>query len=92
MRYGYGITINEVVLISAEQYVEKETVKILPSWDKRIIGVHTLNTYEDITVIDCLVKRRKFAREKPLAAVDIGIDFGQLGTVRDRGLRAGNLK
>ena len=75
MRYGYGMTINEVVHISAEQYVEKETVKILPSWDKRIIGVHTLNTCGDITVIDCLVKRRKFARDKPLAAVDIGIDL-----------------
>ena len=75
MRYGYGITINEVVNISAEQYLEKETVKILPTWDKRIIGVHTLNKCGYITVIDCLVKRRKFARDKPLAAVDIGIDL-----------------
>lgn len=58
--YGYGMSINRVTQLTPDQFYEEEVSKILPEWDKRIIGTHTLNSYDDITVIDCLMKRRRF--------------------------------
>jgi hypothetical protein len=58
--YGYGMSINRVIQVTPDEFYEEEVSKILPEWDKRIIGTHTLNSYDDITVIDCLMKRRRF--------------------------------
>jgi hypothetical protein len=57
--YGYGITINEIVRLDESEFVEKEVAKILPEWRAQMIGTHTLNTAEDLTVTDCLMRRRK---------------------------------
>jgi len=73
IRYGYATTLNEIVRLSPEQYLEKEVLKILPDWDERVIGVHTVNVLDDIIAIDCLIKRRKFGSEKPLSSVRIRI-------------------
>ena len=59
LRYGYATTINKVTNLSTVAYAEREVVKILPDWDDNIIGVHTLNFSDDLTVIDCLTKRRR---------------------------------
>ena len=59
LRYGYGTTINKITSLSAVAYNEVEVVKILPDWDDNIVGVHTLNCVDDLTVIDCLTKRRR---------------------------------
>ncbi|MDQ3665645.1 MAG: hypothetical protein M3410_03425 [Acidobacteriota bacterium] len=59
--YGYGISINKVIQLTPDEFHEEEVSKILPEWNKRIIGTHTLNSYDDITVIDCLMKRRRFS-------------------------------
>jgi hypothetical protein len=58
LRYGYATTINKITELSPVAYNETEVVKILPDWDDNIIGVHTLNFSDDLTVIDCLAKRR----------------------------------
>lgn len=57
--YGYGITINRIERIDPNCFVEEEVSRILPEWQKNIVGTHTLNTADDLTVIDCLMKRRK---------------------------------
>ena len=57
--YGYGITINGVVRLSPTEFVEQEVSKVLPHWRKDLRGTHTLNICEDLTVIDCLVRRRR---------------------------------
>jgi hypothetical protein len=58
-RYGYAISINRVVTVSDEGYVEEEAARIVPGWDKNVIGTHTINSAGDLTVIDCLLKRHK---------------------------------
>jgi hypothetical protein len=57
--YGYGITINKIVRLDPNEFVEQEVSKVLPEWHKDIVGTHTLNIADDLTVIDCLMKRRK---------------------------------
>ncbi len=58
--YGYAISINKITHHSLDEYQEEEVSKILPAWDKSVIGTHTLNSFEDLTVIDCLKKRKLF--------------------------------
>jgi len=60
LRYGYATTINIVTEISPSVYKETPVLKINPDWDNDILGVHTVNMMDDMTVIDCLMKRRKF--------------------------------
>ena len=74
MRYGYATTINKVTTLTRTEYNETEVLKILPDWDKRIIGVHTLNLVDEITVIDCLTKRsrlRKVRFSPPKGSLDL---------------------
>lgn len=59
LRYGYATTINKITQLSPLAYNEIEVVKILPDWDDNIAGVHTVNCVDDLTVIDCLTKRRR---------------------------------
>ena len=67
LRYGYATTINKVTKINPSEYSETEVLKILPDWDKDIIGVHTLNFIDDLIVIDCLARRsrRRSLRLRP---------------------------
>jgi hypothetical protein len=64
LRYGYATTINKITGLSPVAYNEVEVVKILPDWDDNIAGVHTLNFVDDLTVIDCLTKRRRLGTVK----------------------------
>jgi hypothetical protein len=60
LRYGYATIINIVTEISPSAYKETPVLKISPDWDNDIIGVHTVNLLDEMTVIDCLMRRRKF--------------------------------
>lgn len=60
VRYGYGISINKVRKLTVDEFAEEEVSKILPRWSKNVIGTHTLNSANDFTVIDCLIRRRRF--------------------------------
>lgn len=57
--YGYAMTINRLVRLTPDEFVEQEVSKILPQWRKDLRGTHTLNICDDLTVIDCLVHRRR---------------------------------
>lgn len=59
-RYGGAVAINRIVQLSPDTYEEVETGRIGPSWGPRVEGVHTLNASGNLTVIDCLLRRRKF--------------------------------
>jgi hypothetical protein len=59
LRYGYATTISKVEKLSPSAYKETEVLKILPDWDNDIVGIHTLNLTDEMTVIDCLTKRRR---------------------------------
>ena len=66
LRYGYATTINQVTKLGACEYNETEVLKILPDWDKDIIGIHTVNLVDDLTVVDCLARRRRFGSFMPV--------------------------
>ena len=59
VRYGYAISINQILRISPTEYVEKEVSRILPRWRKDVIANHTLNHVESLTVIDGLIRRAR---------------------------------
>jgi folate-dependent phosphoribosylglycinamide formyltransferase PurN len=58
-RYGYGMRINKIVQLTPDEFREEEVSQILPQWRKDLRGTHTLNICDDLTIIDCLVHRRK---------------------------------
>ncbi len=64
MRYGYATTISKVTSLSPSQYDETEVLKIVPDWDHDVLGIHTLNFLDEMTVIDCLTKRSRFRNGK----------------------------
>src|SRR5207244_9752824 len=58
-RYGYAVSINRILQLDAETYREAEVDKIVPNGESNVVGVHTFNVAGDMTVIDCLVRRKK---------------------------------
>ena len=58
-RYGYGMRINRVLRLTPTEFLEEEVSQVLPQWRKDLRGTHTLNISEDLTVIDCLIHRRR---------------------------------
>ena len=73
LRYGYATTISKVADLSPTTYKETEVLKILPDWDKDIIGIHTVNLLDEMTVIDCLAKRRRLGNAR-LRPVRVSLD------------------
>lgn len=57
--YGHGITINQITELSELNYSEKVVETIFPNWDKNLVGTHTINSADNLTVIDGILKRRK---------------------------------
>lgn len=58
-RYGYAVSINRILRLDPESYEEAEVDRIFPNWAPSVLGVHTFNRVGSLTVIDCLVKRRR---------------------------------
>lgn len=58
-RYGYAISINKIIQLDEKGFREEEVSKILPKWRKNLIATHTLSTLDDLTVTDCLMRRRR---------------------------------
>lgn len=57
--YGYGIAINQIVELTENSYREELIDSIFPEWEKDVIGTHTINSVNRLTVIDALIKRKK---------------------------------
>jgi len=57
--YGYGISLNEIKIMNENEYLEKPITKLLPKWDDEIIGLHTINHINNLTVIDAKYQRNK---------------------------------
>jgi hypothetical protein len=51
--YGYGIKLNEIVVLTENDYAEREIAFIEPTWDKKLKGVHTICHENRLTMIDC---------------------------------------
>lgn len=60
-RYGYAISINRIDHLSPDDYRETAVFKILPTWQKGLLGTHTLNQTEGLTILDGLRWAVKYA-------------------------------
>jgi hypothetical protein len=60
-RYGYAISINRITQLDHEEFREEQVSEILPNWDKKLLGTHTISIAGDLTVVDCLMKRSKWS-------------------------------
>ncbi|WP_461787815.1 glucosamine inositolphosphorylceramide transferase family protein [Pedobacter sp.] len=59
-RYGWALVINKIVTLNEEEYVEELIQHLPPNWERGLLATHTINTMKELTVIDVLVKRRRF--------------------------------
>lgn len=57
--YGHAIAINKIICIDTDRYIEAEVSKILPQWSSNVVANHTLNSCENLTVIDGMMKTFK---------------------------------
>jgi hypothetical protein len=62
--YGYGFDINEIIHISEDEYLEQPITSVRPNWDNKIKATHTFSQVEQLTVIDCLVRKNKIFYKK----------------------------
>lgn len=60
-RYGYAISINRITQLDHERFSEEKVSEILPNWDKKLLGTHTISIAGDLTVVDCLMKRSRWS-------------------------------
>jgi hypothetical protein len=58
--YGYGLKINRIITLTESEYAEREIQALGPGWDKKIIGLHTFNHDNQLTLIDGKRRRSKF--------------------------------
>lgn len=59
-RYGNSFDINQIVVLTKDQYEEKRICKVRPDWDSRLRGTHTFNSEDGFTIIDAYKLRRRF--------------------------------
>jgi hypothetical protein len=60
--YGYGFDLNEIIVLSETEYCERTVTSVRPDAGKQIIATHTYANHENLTVIDVLMRRPKWAR------------------------------
>lgn len=87
LRYGYATTISKVTNLSTTTYAETEVLKIVPDWDTDIIGIHTVNWLDEMTVIDCLMKRKRFGKVR-LQPLRGSLDFLSSANMEDAALNS----
>jgi hypothetical protein len=60
-RYGKAISINRIRVMTPDVYEERQESRLSPDWNPDIVGLHTLNRADSLTVIDCVLQypRRK---------------------------------
>jgi len=60
--YGYGLNIMEIIKLSEDEYEEKHVQFIQARGSDKFSGVHTYNYSGQMTVMDALIKRKKFRK------------------------------
>ena len=55
--YGSGISINQVVQLTPQTYVERQVQRIVPASGSDVLGIHTLNRAGAMTVMDAFTRR-----------------------------------
>ena len=55
--YGSAVTIQRVLRLTPDDYVEREVRRIVPAHADRLLGIHTFNQSGDLTVVDGFARR-----------------------------------
>ena len=55
--YGYGMNMNEILILNEKEYKETSIESITPDWDKNAISTHTFNHVDGLTFIDAKYRR-----------------------------------
>jgi len=58
--YGNSFDINQIVILTETDYMEKNIIKVRPDWNKSLKGAHTYNSDSGFTIIDAYSNRRRF--------------------------------
>lgn len=58
--YGYGFNLNEITLLTEDDFEETTVSRISPNWDRALTRTHTFNHIGDLTVGDAMIQRWKF--------------------------------
>ncbi len=56
--YGYGVNLNEIMVLNEKEYQEKTVVSIEPDWDKEVIATHSYSKAKDLVVMDGIILRK----------------------------------
>jgi len=59
-RYGQALNINQILVLTETDYLEKEVLKVNPDWEKELKGIHTLNFSDSFSIADAYYLRRRF--------------------------------
>lgn len=57
--YGAGIVFFEIEALTTDTFFERPLGEIVPRWDRRVFGYHTVNAAGKVTVGDILMDRRR---------------------------------
>jgi hypothetical protein len=57
--YGWGVSINKVIQLTEQAYVEQKVAAITPDLQQKVAGIHTLSYAGNICVVDALVDMKK---------------------------------
>lgn len=52
VRYGYACQLNDIEILTPEEYRERPRERIEPNWAPGLIGTHTINSNDEFEVID----------------------------------------
>ena len=58
-RYGWGITMRRIVRLDPSDFVEETVSALTPDWHRSLLGTHTVNAVNGLTLIDMELRRRK---------------------------------
>lgn len=61
--YGNSFDLNEVLVLSKTEYIERKTISVKPNWDKKLRATHTYSKEGQFTIIDALMKRSKLFQQ-----------------------------
>ncbi|MFN2399345.1 MAG: hypothetical protein ABR543_11985 [Gemmatimonadaceae bacterium] len=59
--YGHAIVINRITRIDDDSYGEVEVGRLTPDWRPDVVGTHTINAADGLTVIDARLRRSRFS-------------------------------
>ena len=61
-RYGGAIVLNRIDLLSDTEYREVVIDRIDPGWAPGLVGIHTINSHSELTVVDALAQGSRFEK------------------------------